>query len=271
MSGLSPLDAALQCRGSTTRDTYGMVLKKKTQVLLLCTVALTFSTAVNAKPIRQDKAFTSSYSISDATEFSSRKRTKAQHASYRSRRASHSRRYARVRSEQPAYHSSFGELPDRHAFGDSQYVASENTSTVGSMTRSGKRRARAVSNASVPSTASFGGGSGIIAEARRYLGGNPTGRSSLWCADFMNLVLQRTGHRGTGTRMARDFASYGTRIGGPQVGAIAVMSRGKRGGHVGVVSGIDSNGNPIIISGNHGRRVAEATYSRGRIYAYVMP
>ena len=40
------------------------------------------------------------------------------------------------------------------------------------------------------------------------------------------------------------------------------MSRGRRGGHVGVVSGIDASGNPIIISGNHGRRVAEAVYSR---------
>src|SRR5262249_44157489 len=34
------------------------------------------------------------------------------------------------------------------------------------------------------------GSSGIVAEARRYLGGNPTGRGSLWCARFMNLVLQ---------------------------------------------------------------------------------
>lgn len=113
--------------------------------------------------------------------------------------------------------------------------------------------------------------SGLVAEARRYLGGNPTGRSSLWCATFMNLVLERTGHKGTGSNMARSFAGYGTRISGPQVGAIAVMSRGRRGGHVGIVSGIDSNGNPIIISGNHGRRVAESTYSRGRIYAYVLP
>jgi hypothetical protein len=48
------------------------------------------------------------------------------------------------------------------------------------------------------------------------------------------------------------------------------MSR-RGGGHVGVVSGIDAKGNPIIISGNHGHRVAEATYSRGRVYAYVMP
>ena len=87
----------------------------------------------------------------------------------------------------------------------------------------------------------------------------------------MNFVLERSGHRGSGSGLARSFASYGTRVSGPQVGAIAVMSRGKRGGHVGVVSGIDANGNPIIISGNHGRRVAEAVYPRGRIYAYVMP
>jgi uncharacterized protein (TIGR02594 family) len=115
------------------------------------------------------------------------------------------------------------------------------------------------------------GGTGLVAEARRYIGTNPTGRSSLWCGHFMNLVLERSGRRGSGSNMARSFASYGQRISGPQVGAIAVMSRGRRGGHVGVVSGIDASGNPIIISGNHGRRVAESTYPRGRIYAYVMP
>ena len=114
------------------------------------------------------------------------------------------------------------------------------------------------------------GGSDVVAEARRYIGGNPTGRSRLWCARFMNMVLQRSGHSGTGSDMARSFASYGQRLSGPQVGAIAVMGR-RGGGHVGIVSGIDANGNPIVISGNHGHRVAEATYARGRIYAYVMP
>jgi len=121
---------------------------------------------------------------------------------------------------------------------------------------------------------SFGGfgGSSVVAEARRYIGsGNPTGRARLWCARFMNMVLERSGHKGTGSDMARSFAGYGQRLSGPQVGAIAVMSRGRRGGHVGIVSGIDANGNPIVISGNHGHRVAEATYSRGRVYAYVMP
>ena len=123
----------------------------------------------------------------------------------------------------------------------------------------------------------WGASSGIVAEARRYIGTNPTGYSALWCAHFMNMVLERTGYRGTRSGLARSFASYGTRVAGPQVGAIAVMSRrgpaagGGPGGHVGVVSGIDPNGNPIIISGNHNKRVAEAVYPRTRIYAYVMP
>ena len=111
----------------------------------------------------------------------------------------------------------------------------------------------------------------IVAEARRWIGTNPTELDRLWCARFMNFVLKRTGYRGTGSDMASSFASYGHRVGGPQVGAIAVMSRGNRGGHVGVVSGIDRSGNPIIISGNHNRRVGVGVYPRGRIYAYVIP
>lgn len=132
-------------------------------------------------------------------------------------------------------------------------------------------------NASLGSGSFFGGmmsggfgSSDVVSEARRYLGGNPTSRRSLWCARFMNMVLQHTGHRGTGSDMASSFASYGHRVAGPEIGAIAVMGR-RGGGHVGVVSGIDANGNPILISGNNGNRVREAPVSRGRIYAYVMP
>ena len=113
--------------------------------------------------------------------------------------------------------------------------------------------------------------SNVVAEARKYLGGNPTGRGRLWCARFANMVLQHAGYRGTGSDMANSFARYGQRVSGPQVGAIAVMSRGRRGGHVGIITGIDASGNPIMISGNNGNRVREAPVSRGRIYAYVMP
>lgn len=130
------------------------------------------------------------------------------------------------------------------------------------------------SNASLspePQQAASLGSSNIVDEARRHLGGNPTSRGSLWCARFMNLVLQHSGYRGTGSDMASSFARYGQRVSGPQVGAIAVMSRGRRGGHVGIITGIDAKGNPIMISGNNGNRVREASVSRGRIYAYVMP
>jgi len=114
------------------------------------------------------------------------------------------------------------------------------------------------------------GSSDVVAEARSYIGGNPTGRRSLWCARFMNMVLQRSGHHGTGSDMASSFAHYGQRVSGPQVGAIAVMGR-RGGGHVGVVSGIDADGNPILVSGNNRNRVVEAPVSRSRIYAYVIP
>lgn len=110
-----------------------------------------------------------------------------------------------------------------------------------------------------------------ISVAQRYKGTNPTGRKSLWCADFMNLVLNRSGLEGTSSSMARSFASYGRRLPGPRVGAIAVLARGKNGGHVGIVTAIDEKGNPTLISGNHGNKVAESTYPKSRIIAYVWP
>ncbi len=111
----------------------------------------------------------------------------------------------------------------------------------------------------------------LVREARKYMGTNPTARSRLWCATFMNMVLAKVGYAGTNSDAARSFTQYGRRISEPQIGAIAVLTRGNNGGQVGVVSGIDSQGNPIIISGNHGKRVGEAAYPRSRVIAYVMP
>jgi hypothetical protein len=132
-----------------------------------------------------------------------------------------------------------------------------------------RARGLAGADASIPSSTFSGGmassgefgSSSLVSEARRYLGGNPTGRGSLWCARFMNMVLQHEGYHGTGSDMASSFARYGQRVSGPQVGAM----------HVGIITGVDAQGNPIMISGNNGNRVREAPISRGRIYAYVMP
>ena len=131
------------------------------------------------------------------------------------------------------------------------------------------RKSAAQSAANDQATSAVFASGDIVSEARRYMGGNPTGRGSLWCGAFMDMVLKHTGHKGGGN-LARGYASYGTRVSGPQVGAIAVMGR-RGGGHVGVVSGIDSAGNPIIISGNHNNKVDESVYPRGRIIAYVIP
>jgi uncharacterized protein (TIGR02594 family) len=193
------------------------------------------------------------------------------HGTARHAHAYHARHYAQRYTRYHTRHVARASRWDRgvaqmqaHGFADSNASANANavpntggvTATPGFATNSF-------------ATSSFGS-SGLVSEARRYLGGNPTGRGSLWCARFMNLVLQHSGYKGTGSDMANSFASYGQRISGPQVGAIAVMGR-RGGGHVGIITGIDASGNPIMISGNNGNRVREAPISRGRIYAYVMP
>lgn len=132
-------------------------------------------------------------------------------------------------------------------------------------------------------------GNDIVREARRYIGTNPTDRRSLWCGAFMDYVLAKTGHQRLpkdDRNLARAYVALGTRVSGPQVGALAIMSRGKGGGHVGVVAGVvgpetirnklgrviaTKPGGVLVVSGNHNNTVAEAVYPRGRIYAYVMP
>ncbi len=142
-----------------------------------------------------------------------------------------------------------------------------NVEPLESMPRSRSDAAEAA--AQVPGAAS------VLLEALRWRGrtasqiGLPT---KLWCADFMNFVLRRAGGKGTQSRAARSFLEYGKKLDGPRVGAIAILYRkGANNGHVGVVRGTDGQGNPIIVSGNHGRAVRESTYPKAKVLAYVMP
>jgi len=136
-----------------------------------------------------------------------------------------------------------------------------------------KARRHAVAASTPPAAEGFSAAglsaNALVTEARKYLGTNPTGWNKLWCGAFMDMILRRTGHKG-GSAVAKDYAHYGPRVSGPKVGAIAVLTR-KGGGHVGVVSGVDANGNPIIVSGNHNKKVAESVYPKSRVIAYVMP
>jgi len=106
----------------------------------------------------------------------------------------------------------------------------------------------------------------VVMMAQRYRGTNPTGRAHDWCAEFANLVLRRTGHRGSGSALARSFASYGRPAPGPVPGAIVVFPH-----HVGFVIGSDGHGRVRVVSGNHGHRVGEGFYSARRAIAYRYP
>lgn len=103
--------------------------------------------------------------------------------------------------------------------------------------------------------------SGLVAQAEQYLGQTASQigvRSTLWCSAFIRKI---TGASGVDDRaiswLNKPRASQGC------IGCIAVMRH-----HVGIVKGY-SNGNPIIVSGNHRRRVGIGTYSRSRVLAYV--
>ena len=109
----------------------------------------------------------------------------------------------------------------------------------------------------------------LVALARSQIGnGAIYGRHTRWCARFVNWLLEHVGYQGTGSDAARSFLRFPRTS--PEIGAIAILSR-KGGGHVGVVSGFDTRGNPVLISGNHGHRVYESTYPRSRVLAYVAP
>jgi uncharacterized protein (TIGR02594 family) len=114
----------------------------------------------------------------------------------------------------------------------------------------------------------------ILNEALKYRGA--TARqlgvpNELWCADFLNFVLKKTGIDGTHSRAAKSFLAFGRKVDDPRVGAIVILKRARNGGHVGIVRGTDGQGNPVVVSGNHGKKVAQSTYPKSRVLGYVMP
>jgi uncharacterized protein (TIGR02594 family) len=140
-----------------------------------------------------------------------------------------------------------------------------NTEPLETVTRSRTDAAEAA--AQVP------GAAAVLLEALRWRGrsakqlGLPT---QLWCADFMNFVLHKAGGKGTKSRAARSFLDFGKRLDAPRVGAI-MYRKGPNNGHVGVVRGTDGQGNPIVVSGNHGPVVTQSVYPKEKVLAYVMP
>lgn len=114
-------------------------------------------------------------------------------------------------------------------------------------------------------------GGDVIAEAARWIGArNMTGKPGPWCASFASYVLRRTGRAPLASDRVSSAMSYGRRLPGPQVGALAVVStRYGYEGHVGFVAGVNADGSIRLISGNWGRRVGDASISRRTVVAFV--
>src|SRR5512139_1595049 len=96
--------------------------------------------------------------------------------------------------------------------------------------------------------------------------GRPKGCPSLWCGCWL---AKHLGIADDSLNWAREWLRFPRTT--PHAGAIAVLSRGRHGGHVGIV--IDANGNRVkLLSGNtHGGKVGISTYPKRRVIAYVEP
>jgi uncharacterized protein (TIGR02594 family) len=113
------------------------------------------------------------------------------------------------------------------------------------------------------------GSGGAVDNARRFVGRNPTGWRTAWCGRFLAMVLPGAAARLHNPAWARDWERLPHVS--ARVGAVAVLHRG-RGGHVGLVSGFDAQGDPILIAGNAGGgRVREYPVAAKSVAVYVSP
>src|SRR5690606_417247 len=92
-------------------------------------------------------------------------------------------------------------------------------------------------------------------------------RPRAWCGWWMRHHLGVAARRGN---LARWWAGYGSKASGPAVGVIVVWARGRRGGHVGIITGRTEAG-WLVTSGNDGGRVRERVRSIGNAIALRWP
>ena len=107
-------------------------------------------------------------------------------------------------------------------------------------------------------------GNDLVQRASKYLGFGPNQLGlprNLWCADFINMLVG--GH----SRAAASYLGRGTYAKYGCVNCVAILKR-RGGNHVGVVSGYDGDGDPIIISGNHNGVVGIGVYRREKVIGY---
>lgn len=108
-----------------------------------------------------------------------------------------------------------------------------------------------------------------LMEWLRTGGVNMDPETTAWCAGYANAVLQKAGIKGTGSLAARSFMSWGTATSKPQVGDVAVFSRGANQGHVGFFEGFNADHSKIkILAGNSRDSVREEWVSSSRLLGF---
>lgn len=115
------------------------------------------------------------------------------------------------------------------------------------------------------------------AALREYLtngGVNLDPATTAWCAAYMNATLNQSGYEGTGSNLARSFLDWGEAAEQPQIGDIAVFSRGDPNGpygHVGFFQGYGDDGSIKVLGGNQSNSVSIANYPAERLLGFRRP
>lgn len=106
----------------------------------------------------------------------------------------------------------------------------------------------------------------LLAVAKRFLGArNFTGHRGIpWCAAAVGSWLRQAGYASLRSFRAIDYLHYGYPT-SAHTGALAVLRH-----HVGIVVEVTARG-VLLLSGNHGHRVAYGTYPLSRILAFREP
>jgi hypothetical protein len=97
------------------------------------------------------------------------------------------------------------------------------------------------------------------------------GRVANWIKPRAWWMRRHPGVANPAGNRARWWAGYGRPAHGPHVGAIVVWARGRRHGHVGIITGPVADGRWIVKSGNDGYRVRERPRSVANAIAFRWP
>jgi len=93
-----------------------------------------------------------------------------------------------------------------------------------------------------------------------------------WCAGFANAMIERAGIKGSRAATARSFLKWGTKLEGPVLGAVTVLSRppNPTQGHVGFLASHDAK-TVTLVGGNQGDKVSYAKFPKSRVIGYRWP